>query len=68
MPRAAPSVDRIFNREFAVRPCPNADVVAELPVVEVVAAAVPRPGKGRDLVVFKAGLTGEILDGATYVP
>ena len=51
-----------------MRPCPNADVVAELPVVEVVAAAVPRPGKGRDLVVFKAGLTGEILDGATYVP
>ena len=52
MPRAAPSVDCVFNRQLAVRTCPNADVVAELPVVEVVPAVGPRPGKGRALVLL----------------
>src|SRR5436190_24362990 len=42
------------ERELAVRPGADAEVVAELPVVEVVPAAATRLREGRDLVVLEA--------------
>jgi hypothetical protein len=43
-------------------PGADAQVVAELPVVQVVRAAVAGPGKGRDLVALQAGVAGALGD------
>ena len=51
-----------------MRACSDPDVVTELPVIEVVAAAGLRLGKGGHFVVFKSGRLGEVVNGTPYLP
>ena len=51
---SAPGADAVRKAELAVRAGADAEVVAELPVVEVVRAAVARPRERRDLVALEA--------------
>ena len=44
------------------------DVIAELPVVEVVAAVTLRAGEGGHFVVFKPGRICEVVNGAPDIP
>ena len=52
----------VREAELAVRTSPNAEVVAKLPVVQVVGTPVPRLGISRDFVALQARGCGQLGD------
>jgi hypothetical protein len=61
------SHDAVRKAQLAVRAGADAEVVAELPVVEVVHAAVAAACEGRDLVALQAGRDRALADQVEHV-
>ncbi len=59
--------DAVREAQLAVRTGADAEVVAEVPVVQVVDAAVTRPRVGRDLVARQAGVAGQGGDAVQHL-
>ena len=68
MARAVPAVDHSVEGKLTVGSSADPDVIAELPVVKVVAAVTLRAGEGGHFVVFKPGRTREVVNGAPDIP
>ena len=58
--------DAVRKTEFAVRACPNAQVVAKLPVIQIMKATVAGFGIGRDLITLHARLSCHLGDAVEH--
>ena len=57
------ALDTVVMRNFAVCACAYADIVAKLPVVEIVAAKLAVAGKGGGFVMQETGVFQCLLHG-----